>query len=676
MRPVLHVLTVEAPQWFAFAKQKVNDLWKQSQRRGGQYLRRKFRVEGGNVEVYVSCHKDQMWIRILGGSCPKILSGLAEAREVTTVTIDGVATDFFSRFQPAPGAVAWETVKKFAGNFDSFQTLSRTPGRYSGKMRVVVQDHLGRGLDVPYSYSWATTHGIWTGADGSLWVIEISEGGVLAWRLSTCKAQASAKTSGLEVVPLPSSKPVDENGDPDMDRITTLAASSVVADFYAGIAIYPFSGWAFSLNGSKAANITLTSNGGFQWAELHRIDITSADGNAPSGATMSLVEEDYFYGNRLTHMKVPVIDGVASLDWYQDIVAGPGVDYDTPVHAWYEGETLQVCRYHHRETVSSSVSEPPLPSSGLVSEVLGSWGTYDVDTGMESFSSPVMDEMATTVITGDRTVREIYDGPHLLAESSFAPQTFLRIKESEYISEDYAQLNTDVLIIPPFDRQAVFHYRRINTDDAFGARTTEGTLADFGPYWTKYAPGIIGCNEEATMLDRSCELTSTFDEVGQLDAWPSTWQSGYTIVLGEDDSLCTDFGGSSPPGFVYCLCEASCGGGTPPESDDHIVDAALDSSLTNDEIVTNTYECGVHADGSQYDCTADEDTYNFWEAYSTETIQDIHVHPDATSVIPPIYTSYPTTAAFVTRYGEALSGGTPYEIGSIETVFLSFTGDP
>lgn len=680
---ILHVVKVEAPQWFGYAKQKVADLWRESQRLGGIYLRRKYLVEGGNVRVYVWCHLQHKYIRIEGGSCPSLLSGLAEARELTAVTVDGVTSNVFTRFQPAPGNVTWETVKKFVGNFPSFQTLSRTPGRYSGKMRLVVQDNLGRGLDIPYSYTWATTHGIWTGStlangrQGKLWVIEVSNSGILAWPLSTCTAKSGAKTAGLDVIPLPTSKPLDENGNPDMTRITTLAAASEVADFYAGNPIYAYSGWAFSVNGSKAVNITLTTNSGFQWAKLYRIDITSSpDGQSPASATMTLVEENYFYGNRLTHMKVPVIDGVVSLDWYQDIVVGPGVDYETPVHAWYEGETLKVVRYHHMEEDVTSVNTSAPPSSGTVAAVLGEWGTYDVTTQMESFSSPVLDAYTITLIVGDHNSREIYDGPYLLASSSFPPQTFLRILERAYTDRDYSQINTDVLIIPPFDREAVFHYRRIEATDAYGAKTSEGTLADYGPYWLGYSGGITGCNGEAEMLDRSCALTSTYDEIAELDAWPSIWQSGYIIVLGEDQSLCTDQGGSAPPGYVYCLCESSCGGGTPPESDDHIVDAALDGSSTNSTDITNSYECSVYADGAAYDCVVDEDNYTVWEAYSTENQQDIHVHPDATSARPPIYTRIPATAALVSRYGEALSGGAPYEIGSVSTVFLSFTGNP
>lgn len=250
-----------AGKWLPFARRKVAALYDRAKAMGVTALVQHFTLESGNTYIAVRVVDDQRYIHIRRKECPQLTSGLAEGLVPTSVTIideEGNEQKAFDRFYER-GADAWTQSVRLEPIAEVFDITTATPkvtsGRFSGTMRKVVQDMLGRALIPPYNYAWSTTHGVWTAEGGrDKWIIEISSAGIFAWPMRLCTGAFKKEEGGLDYVPLPSPKPQA----PAVPK--QLAPASAMTDGGAG----PYSrgplfsqcGWAFSEDGSRASNVT------------------------------------------------------------------------------------------------------------------------------------------------------------------------------------------------------------------------------------------------------------------------------------------------------------------------------------------------------------------------------------------------------------------------------------
>jgi hypothetical protein len=202
--------------------------------------------------------------------------------------------------------------------------LQKTPGKFSGTMRMVVQLLIGQGQPVQYEYGFYACHGIYMASDGKPWVIEISrDRGVMAWKMPIAKAYKEGETSGLTVAErelaeqfrfIPKHRDIEEQ----RESAVTLLPPQEVAAFYTKAPFFGSCGWAFNYSGNEAQNTCWDmphDDNGYIRGYRYRITITENDG-APIQATLSLIEDGIIHGTRSSCFKVPVEDaGVSMVDF-------------------------------------------------------------------------------------------------------------------------------------------------------------------------------------------------------------------------------------------------------------------------------------------------------------------------------------------------------------------------
>jgi hypothetical protein len=152
-------------------------------------------------------------------------------------------------------------------------TTNTNAGKFSGLMRLAVGCYHVRGLEAPFSYSHAKTHGILK-LGIKHWFIEISASGVFAAPVSNtgrcCDSWSIAKyiPTAEEIAEQPSFAPFAEtlslnwafdNGKPGVLRL--VEAGTITAAFSNGTPWHVDCGWAFSASGVVAQNVVQSETG-------------------------------------------------------------------------------------------------------------------------------------------------------------------------------------------------------------------------------------------------------------------------------------------------------------------------------------------------------------------------------------------------------------------------------
>lgn len=383
---------VEVGKWLAFAKHLFATL-----PRRGLIADEKVPVEGVFIRVVRMGGANRIYIK--AGGCPPLVSGLVDLKlpPKPVSTIPDIVWDVAL----TPGAPTkqylyrlWEHVRKDGG--DSYgpwsynqtlarnytkdtadkanSVLSKTPGKYTGAMRQVVQVIIGQGSPVPYDFTFSRSHGIYKTPDGKPWVIEVSQAnGVLAWPLPTCgstkggsEAQKKVRDA-LGYYPTASAGPI-KNVEQAVATGTAirLLSASALTDVYAKTPFFPECGWAFSPSGAEAQNTCWDKPGTWKVSYRYKISITSA-GNKPANATLSLVDSNYLHGPVEPDIKFPVyaLNTLVSFDTLYGTIGNPPPGQgDAPLYVFYDmtGQEV-VVNYYVQSGTSSNVVNDGVPSS-------------------------------------------------------------------------------------------------------------------------------------------------------------------------------------------------------------------------------------------------------------------------------------------------------------------------
>ena len=334
-----------------------------------------------------------------------LVHGLAEVLypdHIATVDDRPALNHFYPR-----GGNAFEQNKRLGPVADTL--ITKRPGLYSGEMRKVVQDNLARGLDIPYEFSFFLTHGIFTAADGSKHIVEISNSGIFTWPLRTRDLIAGASEdthlATLDYIPLRTERPQNP---------TQIADASLLSEAYARSPWFQQCGWAFSPSGAKAANVTLEvlpAAPQYIFARLWEITITEAT-NAPSSASIADIEGGYVWSPIIVGkaiLKIPDygIGACVPVDLHT-AAAAPASSFQSPIHCWYETEAVMVARYHYDAGSSPATSTPPTIDSCSSSFATGTWylaGASGLSGIKNFFSSPILTDTATEQTSSTKIVR-------------------------------------------------------------------------------------------------------------------------------------------------------------------------------------------------------------------------------------------------------------------------------
>lgn len=631
----------------------------------------------GDVTITVWYAAGNGFIDIRGGGCPDLQSGLLDPQPLT-------ATVFA---EPSPGADLVEMFSQvaFKAATPAFQNspkltgiapeiIEARPAFFSGTMRAVCQDFISRNNAIPYSYTYAKTHGIFLNSEGRPFVIEISAEGVFAWPLRTCKSR-SKLMGGLTFLPLPTPKPEDP---------ITLATGLGIAGVYTATqSVFPGCGWAFSYSGAKASNVLLTVSGAYYRSKIVTINILeNSDTKRPASISIEEGAEDWFYTTRATHFKYPdYVQGcLMSFDAYTAL-SGPAAEYDCPVMVWYEGEELKEVRYLH----TSSVSEPvnTAPPTDTVTGSLGSWYVGTAMSNRTGFYCPGMpDPYTAESFSGTRYSRFITKSFGICSTGGYnAFYSFTTLVSVCTLARNGAVTEGTIEICAATygDRESVALFREKSQDDAGGNENqacTCGALGEGCEACHSLGGGAFGVvaitfclgNPSSSQCLRGCypiHLNSCVDR----DDYSFFFSGGLAECDGledvpEDENL-PDF---CEPNRMHCL--DTC---------------AREFNCYEDSFSSRSYDPEtvmirsgfIRSGGAVYamDDAYLEDDSAQWRAFIEEPVtQAVFSAPDFSGSIEPIRSKRLWTGQV--QVGQAVAGPSPYPIADISRGAFCWIGTP
>jgi len=477
------------------------------------------RVQMPHVHIYIDSK-----------TCPTFLSGLVWIKSffTPTVTVDDV--EYLRTMFKKDAPTVEENVSKLAASAGQLKTMRS--GQFSGEMRKVVQILQGTGREVPYSPTSGTTHGVFR-TTGGPWVIKISSDGVVAYPMKTCRGKNSPTSLGY--TPLPTAEPEEPR---------VLMTAEAIKDAYTGKrAFYGLCGWAFSSDGSKAANCFVGSKDMYSYAWQYQISITADDDGQPISASMARLTEGYIHGPKTSHMKYPRSDiptALYSFDPYRGN-ANYRNDCSAPAFCYYDGGQLQTFFYNYAPGESFSRTDAGDGRSGLCTEFDG------VQRFFGSYSENAQPVIRLNSRRGSRSVRDrrsrqtIYtSGPLGMGNelpdfpSSSVVEVWFWNRERETARDNVTGLETSVLIVTGYEREAAYIAEVLASDSGgFSASLDQHafpkSLYTKEPVEPCYATSdlshisfTVGAFEGSPYNDDSCQSGKRYGELFGYWVFPGT----------------------------------------------------------------------------------------------------------------------------------------------------------
>ena len=368
-----------AGKWLPFARTKVAALHARARAERTSALSQHWNLEAGMVDVTVRVVEDQRYIRIRRKTCPPFLSGFTDFTyhtfplvfspiwEIANPTPPPDTINVFRRFFPSPAQEepprAWRDEPKLAVNDTAARQLGTLQASmFSGEMRKVVQVLQGMNVEIPYSPYFHPTHGIFVAQNGDRWIVEISNQGVVAWAMKTCRAPILDREGEvlLDYTPIVTPK-LD-----DLEALeAAVAAGTFIAlighitmqEFYNKHPMFTHCGWAFSEDGHKAANVCNWKLGGFEPTEtfLYEITIDEVE-NRPVVGTLTQIATGIYHGDRVyAQVKYPKPnEALYSFDPFDGIFSD--VLSEAPIYTYYDGAERIDAYYKNDPNAGSSAS--------------------------------------------------------------------------------------------------------------------------------------------------------------------------------------------------------------------------------------------------------------------------------------------------------------------------------
>lgn len=410
---------------------------------------------------------------------------------------------------------------------------------YSGTMRHVVQILLGMSLSVSYQFGFYCTHGIWTNTVNGVrddWLIEISmDRGVLAMRMPGCRASVP-KENPLGYVPLGKTFPSGEALEVAIKEgsVRRLLWPDALEGFYARGPLYQDCGWAFSKSGRLASNTstvptTIYLNGTACNVASTRVDTISINGDetGPTAATITAGASGTAVGGGgngalKCQLRVPI--GGIPITWAPSLPSESLADYlsaSAIVHCWYEGEDLKtVLMATDPANNDRPEDENPRPRPAGVAPypAPASIGLYwlqkdefyyqeyveypenvvSSNRRNRSMSSPVTgfarDQLSNyrSTYRGERTGFTFHQNglDTWPFSNQVIPMAGVRVLSTTCFGRSVVYY--DDVVIPPYEREGVIHYRYKTVQDAgpLTSKIESGILR--GPAWNYKALDTTG----------------------------------------------------------------------------------------------------------------------------------------------------------------------------------------
>ena len=396
-----------------------------------------------------------------------------------------------------------------------------------------IQEVATLGFQVRYDWRFIRTHGITEGADGTLWLVEISQNrGVLAMPLKFFpESQTPAfRQAALDKGDMAMVRALDEFGGlptgecfpTKFDELETQIAegnilrllnAGALSDFYMHSGYSSYMGWTFNERGSEAHNTGYRfADDGYQRGVWYQINIRIGklkpederepkEPIADGKATLVKQHEGYLWAppsareaGRFLPFKVyePLLEGLLSHEGVPDRDAGPAPPpkpVDTVVHVAFVNDELHVIKYFRDDRQELNLSETgvPAPDECLYA---GDW-TVTQTAGYRSFP-----KMMYTSVRDDRHVLQesVTVTKYTSTDLGFDPpkfSDFIEAPAAAYVwrervfkwtvekEESLGEQLTSAVVVPRFSRND-YYYAVGRKYDAHRGSTTESynTLRD------------------------------------------------------------------------------------------------------------------------------------------------------------------------------------------------------
>jgi hypothetical protein len=502
---------------------------------------------------------------------------------------------FWSIFPNANGknAKIWTYSVKLGGGLrpNSKSIALRTPGKYTGEMRKVVQILSGIGIPIRYNYLRRLTHGIYTAGDGSKWVIEISkDDGIRAKRLPICKSPDPLDPIVQELGYLPQD-PGDLFFAPDNWII--LADASLLSDHYGKWGLFVSCGWAFNGTGSEAQNVAFSNkpvgDRVYKYSSRYKISISETD-NIPSSASVSIVEQGYIEGYNEHSIKYPVPDVVDYGAFVSLTIGNNGDDYpppsllDAPLYVFYDDAQEVVIKHANREVLKSDTEiTDETFSCGSTSCRPRNWGESGESIQVGG-SETVIKMPGPFIVRGGGAPGEGLGEPASYDEvgitrgivdstkiTNMAELEKRQASISGYIADvikgyhintigyQQGEATASAAIIPYHDREAAYKFSwhgRVESWDYTTIASKAIGRADehhntCGVFWPS-DPGDASCMEPPKGFLRECDPDQTWNQ--DPFVWYGSSQQGYELAV---EGVYIDE--AEPPNYYPGWCEQSSG---------------------------------------------------------------------------------------------------------------------
>lgn len=332
----------------------------------------------------------------------------------------------------------WQSTHKLVSNGTQY-LKPMFPGLFSGLMRALVQDHLSRGYRIPYSYTASKTHGVYTAGNGRRWLIEVSAQGVKAKPLIVHhvfkdELQAVKGLKGIVYRPTPPQ---------GMTPLTLLEGQALFTQAVNGGKLFAECGWAFSASGRLIATTTkdyIDDYPGMPYGRLYILTIRENNAHEPVSVTCQLESGGLLYGTRKGHLKFPWYARyqLFSYDWFGGNLNRPTSGaVAAPMYAWYRGEELQVVRGYWQPVtngVRKCITSPLHPSP--VADIHQEDPDYTIEIKVDETAA---DECVSAA------------NNHFYRVQRFQVNKYSSVYRNWYYE--------DVVVIPLYDRESIYHAR-------------------------------------------------------------------------------------------------------------------------------------------------------------------------------------------------------------------------
>ena len=439
--PYVRLDGAEAAKWLGYAKNVGRQMHSKQ-----EFITKILTVSDAMIKITVDKEKIAIYIKANSSTTCTVLSGITNGSYLMADSVNGKPAMNMGLFQPSTLQAVLEkkersyrkesklntlvnpvNQREFATIHTFCQTADIMPAMYTGKMRKVAQLAMGvvQNKAIEYQHSYSCTHGIYTHADGTLWLIEISAtNGILAKKLTGYKnadnkIMDTVIKTHLPLIPDGKAFPTDPVKLLKAVKDKSIRYLGDTLDFYTKQSYFSDCGWAFSEDGHTIKNTC------WDWPDTHKRGylytiLIASDATGPIGSVCTLSDSGYIFGLENSHLNFPVGDG-DKIYTFDMRCAGslqnpPATTWKTPIYVFFNVNDPQIFYSENKKVWNATDSAGGITYGGgetwvPFNPIAGGAVNFTSDWGSTQTSESVFDVLCTKQLTTSDIYLNDFSGP-------------------------------------------------------------------------------------------------------------------------------------------------------------------------------------------------------------------------------------------------------------------------